>query len=210
MPVNILRMSVLAVACSMGTGLVFAQAASTPGAVANGKIGMIDARQAIVSTAEGKQASSELQSQFAPRQNELESLGKQVNDLKQRLAAGQTTLSDEEKNRLGQQGQRLTVQFDRKSNELNEDVQSAQAEVVERIGRKMVDVLDRYSRENGFIAVFDSSAQNSPILYRSNSIDLTQEIIRRYDQAYPSKSATPSNKPAVSPKPTTTPTAKPH
>jgi outer membrane protein len=204
-PINILRTGVLAVAWIVLAGSAFAQSGSTPGAVPNGKIGMIDARQVIVSTAEGKQASSELQAQFAARQNELESLGKQVNDLKQRIAAGQTTLSEEERNRLGQQGQRLAVQYDRKSNELNEDLQSAQAGVVDRIGRKMVDVLDRYSRENGFIAVFDSSAQNSPILFRSSSIDLTQEIVRLYDYAYPVNSAAPSNKPAATPQPVVTP-----
>jgi outer membrane protein len=204
-PISILRSSVLAVAWLVLSGSAFAQSGSTPGAVPNGKIGMIDARQVIVSTAEGKQASSGLQTQFAARQSELESLGKQVNDLKQRIAAGQNTLSEEERNRLAQQGQRLAVQYDRKSNELNEDLQSAQAEVVDRIGRKIVDVLDRYSRENGFIAVFDSSAQNSPILFRSSSIDLTQEIVRLYDQAYPASATTPTNKPAATPKPPVTP-----
>jgi outer membrane protein len=165
---------------------------------------VINIRLAIASTAEGKQASAELQSQFAPRQNELENLNKQINDLRQRLAAGQTTLSDEEKQRLTVQGQRLAAQLDRKNNELNEDAQAAQGDVVDRIGRKMMDVLDRYARENGYVAVLDSSAQNSPILYASSNIDVTQEIIKLYDQAYPIKAGgtTPATRPAAStPKP---------
>ena len=36
------------------------------------KYAVINVRQAIVTTAEGKQASAQLQSQFAPRQGELE------------------------------------------------------------------------------------------------------------------------------------------
>jgi outer membrane protein len=96
---------------------------------------------------------------------------------------------------------------------MQEDVNAAQADVVDRIGRKMMDVLDRYARENGFVAVFDSSAQNSPILYASNNIDLTQEVIKLYDQAYPIKAgaAAPAPKPAASttPKPATPPAAKP-
>jgi len=100
-------------------------------------------------------------------------------------------LSDEEKHRLTWQGQRLATEFDRKNNELHEDMQSAQAEVVDRIGRKLMDLLDRYSRENGYDAVFDSSAQ---ILYKPSNIDLTQDIIRLYDQAYPVKAVTPSIK----------------
>jgi len=69
----------------------------------------------------------------------------------------------------------------------------------------MMDVLDRYSRENGYVAVFDTSAQNSPILFASSGIDVTQDIIKLYDQAYPLKAgatASPATKPAAStPKP---------
>ena len=51
------------------------------------KIGVINVRQAIVATSEGKQASAELQSQFAARQSELENMNKQIADLRQRLSA---------------------------------------------------------------------------------------------------------------------------
>jgi outer membrane protein len=205
---NMIRTGVLGLACLFGTAAVRAQA--TPGSASSGKIGVINVRQAIVTTAEGKQASAELQTQFTPRQNELEGMNKQITDLRNRLSAGANTLSDEEKVRLTQQGQRLTQQLDRKNNELNEDVQAAQADVVDRIGRKMMDVLDRYARENGLVAVFDSSAQNSPILFASTNIDITQEIIKLYDQSYPVKggAAAPAAKPATS-KPATPPAAKP-
>ena len=207
---NMIRVAVFGVACLLGTTAVRAQTAA--GSASGSKIGVINVRQAIVTTAEGKLASAELQSQFAARQNELESRNKQITDLRNRLNAGANTLSDDEKVRLTQQGQRLTQQLDRKNNELQEDVNAAQAEVVDRIGRKMMDVLDRYARENGLSTVFDSSAQNSPILYASTNIDITQDIIKLYDQAYPLKSTTaPATKPAAKPvaKPATPPAAKP-
>jgi hypothetical protein len=68
----------------------------------------------------------------------------------------------------------------------------------------MMDVLDRYARENSMVAVFDSSAQNSPILFASTNIDITQEIIKLYDQAYPVKGAA-----AAPAKPAATTTPKP-
>ena len=205
---NIIRVSVLSIACLLATATVWGQAAA--GSAATGKIAVINVRQAIVTTGEGKQASSDLQAQFTPRQNELEGLNRQINDLRTRLNAGSVTLSDDEKGRLTLQGQRLTQQLDRKQNELNEDVQAAQAEVVDRIGRKMMDVLDRYSRENGLVAVLDSSAQNSPILFASTNIDITQEIIKLYDQSYPVKgaSAAPAARPAAA-RPAAAPASKP-
>ena len=194
-------------------------AAAAPAAVP-GKIGVINVRQAIVTTSEGKQASAELQSQFAARQTELENLNKQINDLKQRLSAGSATLSQEEQARLTRQGELLARQLQRKQDEYQEDVNASQGDVIDKIGRKMIDVLDRYARENGYVAILDSSAQNTPILYASNQIDVTQDIIRLYDQAYPLKAGSttpkPPSKPAAqstTPKPAPTasqpPAAKP-
>jgi len=207
---NMIRVAVLGAACLLAGTAVRAQAAA--GSAAAGKFAVINVRQAIVTTAEGKQASSELQTQFAARQTELENLNKQINDLRQRLSSGQSTLSDEEKVRLTKQGQLLTQQLERKQNELQEDLNAAQGDVVDRIGRKMMDVLERYARENNLVAVFDSSAQNSPILFAATSIDITQDIIKLYDQAYPSKggAAAPAAKPATTtPKPATPPASKP-
>ena len=199
----------LAAAGLFSTGAAWAQSPAAAASAAAGKVGVINIRQAIVTTAEGKQASAELQSQFASRQTEIENMNKQVNDLRQRLAACEGKCSQEEIARLTTQGQRLTQQLERKQNEYQEDVNAAQGEVVDRIGRKMVDVLDRYSRENGYSVVLDSSAQNTPILYASNQIDLTQDIIRLYDQAYPVKAgAGPAAKPAT-PKPAAPTPTKP-
>ena len=199
---NIIQVAFLGTACLFGASALCGQTAA--GSATSGKIGVINVRQAIVTTAEGKQASAELQSQFASRQKELETMNNQINDLRNQLQANQTTWSDEQKGRATAQGQRLTQQLDRKNNELQEDVNAAQADVVDRIGRKMMDVLDRYARENSMVAVFDSSAQNSPILFASTNIDITQEIIKLYDQAYPVKNAS-----AAPAKPAATTTPKP-
>jgi outer membrane protein len=200
------RSAALLASALLGSVAIHAQ--SAPGAAASGKVGVVDVRQAIVATSEGKQASAELQSQFASRQSELESLNKHIADVRQRLQAGDK-LSQEEQVRLQRDGEVSTRQLQRKQDEYQEDVNAAQADVVDRIGRKLVDVLDRYSRENGFVIVFDSSAQNSPVLYKSTQIDLTQDIVRLYDQAYPVKGgATTTPKPAAT-KPATPPATKP-
>jgi Skp family chaperone for outer membrane proteins len=211
------RTAALLAVSLLGTVAIQAQG-TAPGSAASGKVGVVDVRQAIVATAEGKQASAELQSQFAARQSELEGINKQISDIRQKLSLGDK-LSPDEGARLQRQGEVLTHQLQRKQDEYQEDVNAAQADVVDRIGRKMIDVLDRYSRENGFVIVFDSSAQNSPVLYKSTQIDVTQDIIRLYDQAYPVKSGalttTPkpaAAKPATAPpasKPATTPPGKP-
>jgi outer membrane protein len=206
---TLLQTAVLAAACLFSTVAVHAQGAAAAGAAVSGKTGVINIRAAIASTSEGKQAGAELQSQFAARQNELEGLNKQINDLRQRLEAGTGKLSPDEQTRLQRQGEVMARQLQRKQDEYQEDVNAAQGEVFDRIGRKMVDVLDRYARENSYVIILDSSAQNTPILFASTNIDVTQDIVRLYDGAYPAKagSAAPAAKPA--PKPATPPAQKP-
>ena len=204
----VLRFAALSAACLVGTAATWAQAAPAAAAAPVKSVGIINLRGAIGSTAEGKQASAELQSQFAPRSTEIDALTKQISDLQQKLQAGQGKLSQEEETRLTAEGQRLTQRLDRRRNDFQEDATAAQQEVLERIGRKMVDVLDRYARENGFSVVLDTSGQNSPILYASNQVDVTQDIIRLYDQQYPVKTgAAPATPKPATPKPATPPPA---
>lgn len=202
------RMKIHTVAlAAAGLLVVAAVRAQSPAAspAAAGKVGVINIRAAIGSTAEGKQAQAELQSKFAPRQTEIENMNKQINDLRQRLAACEGKCSQDEIQRLTTQGQRLTQQFDRKNTEFNEDSNAALSDVIDAIGRKMVDVLERYAGQNGYSVVLDSSAQNNPILFASQQIDVTQEIVRLYDQAYPVKGGAPAQqKPAAKPAPTPT------
>src|SRR5262252_2910361 len=62
-----------------------------------GRIGAINLQLAITSTAEGRKAAADLQSQFAPRYAELQDLQKQIDAITARLQAGQTSLSADEK-----------------------------------------------------------------------------------------------------------------
>ncbi len=168
-------------------------------AAAAGKVAVINIQSAITGTAEGKQAAAELQSQFSPRQNELDGLRKKIDDLQNRLRNCATTCSDEEKARLQREGETDTRVYQRKQQEIQDDANDAQRDVVDRIGRKMLEVIDKYSRENGYSVVFDMSAQNTPVVYAAQQNDITQDIVRLYDQAYPVKGAAAAPRPAPKP-----------
>jgi outer membrane protein len=181
------------------------RAQSTGGAAASAptKIAVLNVRNAIVATAEGKQAQALLQSQFAPKQNELQATQKQIEDIQRRMSDGARTLSDDEKAKLQRQGELLSRRLQRDNDGLTEELNAAQGEIVDSIGRKMLDVLDRYARENGYVAVLDTSAQGSPVIYGSSQADITQDVVRLYDQAYPVKGGAPAATGAPAPKPAT-------
>ncbi|HEX4073996.1 MAG TPA: OmpH family outer membrane protein [Candidatus Acidoferrales bacterium] len=194
------RATIVMLAAMMLTPALRAQtAAGTPA-----KVGVINMQAAITGTAEGKQAAAQLQSQFAPRQAELQTMQKQIEDDQSRLRTGQSTLSDEEQARLTRDYNTLTRKLQRKSQEDQDDFNDAQQDLINRIGRKMVDVLDKYAKDGGYAVVLDSSSQQTPIIYEANQVDVTQDIIRLYDEAYPMKTTTSAapSKPAT-PRPST-------
>jgi outer membrane protein len=174
------------------------------GAAAPEKIGILNMQIAITSTAEGKQASAELQAQFAPRQAELENIRKQIEDVQTRLRNGASTLSDDEKQRLARENESLTRNYQRKQQDFNDDGNEAQREVIDRIGRKLMEVVEKYARDNGYSIILDNSSQNTPVIFSANGVDISQDIIRLFDQAYPAKAGSSSTKPA-----TQRPAAKP-
>jgi outer membrane protein len=187
------------------TGALLLLCASAVGVLAQGgagsaaapKIGLLNVRGAIVATAEGKQASAQMQSQFAAQQSELDGLQKQIQDLQGQLANGARTLSDDAKARLQRQGQYLVSQSQRKQDDLNEAVQLAQTDIFESIGGKLSEVVDKYGKDNNYSLILDMSAQGSPVVFNAMQLDITDEIVRLYDQAHPLKAGATSSAPAA-------------
>jgi outer membrane protein len=181
--------------------LSFAPAAmGQAGSVPPTKFRVMDMRTAIIATAEAKADVAQLQSQFAPQSAQIESLNKQIDDIARKLQAGSNTLSDEEKARLTRQGQMLQSQSKRAQDQLEEQSNAAQQDLVDGIGRKMMDLVETYAKENGLDAVLNTSSDSIGVLYKAPSMDVTQEIVKLYDQKYPVKAAT-----TAAPKPATPP-----
>jgi RNA polymerase sigma-70 factor (ECF subfamily) len=157
---------VLALLCLRPAGAL-AQSGGSAAASGQMKIAILNVRQAIVATTEGKEASAKFQSKFAAQQNDLQNMQKQIQELQDRLSNNQGTLAVEQA-RLQRQGELLTRQFQRKQDELNEEETAAQSDVAENIGRQMLNLVDRYSREHGYAIVLDVSAQGTPVVYSSS------------------------------------------
>lgn len=162
-----------------------------------GKVGVLNMEAAITSTEEGKQAANELTAKFAPRQTELQNIQKQMQDIQTRLQTTSNTLSDDERYRLQRELDTLNKSAQRKQQEAQQDFQDAQQDLINQLGRKLITVLDKYSADNGFAVIFDTSSQQTPVIYAAKTIDVTQDIIKLYDQSYPTKAGASTPKPAT-------------
>lgn len=182
---------------------IWSQVGST-GAPAPSKVGTISLQAAIVNTAEGKQASAELQTRFAARSTELQNLQKQIKDIQAKLQSRQQVLSEGESGRLQREAERLTGTLQRKQQYFQEDLNAAQQDMMNNIGPKLADVLSKYSKENGYSVILDTSSQQTPVVYGAPQVDVTEEITKLYDQSHPAKS-TPTTTPKPTPPKSTTP-----
>jgi outer membrane protein len=193
---NSAKVLALSAAVLLAASCAMAQGSPPPANIPVPKIAIVDIQAALLSTAEGKQAAAEIQSQFSAKQAELETMRKTLSDIQARLQAGERTLSDEERVRLERQGQRTQQQLQRRQDEYQAEFNDARQDTVEKLGRKMGEIISRYARENGFMMVMDAQVCN---IYCSNQLDITQEVIRLYDQAYPVKGAAAPGTPKPAP-----------
>jgi len=168
-----------------------------------GKIGVINIQAAIAATGEGKKAFAELEKKYAPRRQDLQQLTQEVNAITEQLQKQSTTLSDDEQRRLNRELQEKQTRLKRAQEDAQADFQADNGEVVNRIGQKMVRLLDEYAQQNGYAVVIEGNPQVPIIYYVAPQIDLTEEIVKRYDAANP----VTADAPATSSPGTTAPAA---
>jgi outer membrane protein len=72
-------------------------------------------------------------------------------------------------------------------------------------------VIDKYAVANGYAVILDVSNPNTPVLYASNAVEVTKDIVDLYDKMQPTTApSTPATKPApaaTKPAPQSTPPA---
>ena len=179
-----------------------AATAANPGPVPT-KIGVVNIQQAISECAEGKKEIDALQQRFNPKQAELKTLNDEVENLKKQYQAQAEKLSDEEKNSRAKAIDTKQKALQRNYEDAQAEFQQAEQEVINRIGAKMLTVLEKYSNTNGFAVVLDvSNPQTSPVLWATQGTVITKELVDAYNAENPS--GAPAAKPAA-----TTGTARP-
>ena len=188
------------------------------------KIAVIAIQQAIVATKDGQKAAAELGSKAEPKKKELEQKQSDINSLQDQLSKGQNTLSESTKNDIYKNIESKKKSLQRDFEDAQAEMDQEQQKILQQLGQRMLAVIERYARDNGYTLVVDVSNPQTPVLYAAPSIDITKEIIELYDKsaaqlsspAKPASSAkppatapgatTPANPPAAAP---TTPAAKP-
>jgi outer membrane protein len=193
-----MRSRLISTVVLLGAGLgAYAQAPN--------KVGVISIQGAIVGTKDGQKASQELDAKFVPKNKEFQNRQSELTQLQDQLSKGGTVMAEDKRSQLARDVDEKKKRLERDMQDAEEDLRTEQQKVLSSLGQRMMAVIEKYAKDNNFSLILDVSNQNTPVLYASSGIDITQDIVSLYDKN--TVSGGPASTSSTVPKPVT-PAAK--
>ena len=157
-------------------------AAPSPAAgSAAARIGIINIQNAIVLTNEGRRDLEALQKKFEPTQASLNNLNQEIENLKKQLQTQSDKLNEQARADMVKNIETKQKSLQRQVEDAQADFQGQQNEIANRIGGKLLEVLDKFAKSNGYSVIIDVSSQQSPVLWAAQNSDVTQQIVNAYN-----------------------------
>jgi len=179
--------------------------AQSPGAPT--KIGLVGIQEAILSTAEGKKSMADLQKKYQPRQQEIQNEQRDIQAISDQLQKQAATLSDDEQRRLNRELEDKQKVYKRATEDYQADTSADRDEMLNRIGQKMLKVIQDYASKNGYTLVL--GRDQVPIYFAATEVELTDQIVKLYDAAYPAEAPTSGGPAAPATRSNTPSTSRP-
>jgi outer membrane protein len=177
-------------------GLVIATALARPALAEEVKLGYVDLRRALHETEDGRKARSSLEKVFSQKQKELdeqqEEVKKAIEDLnKKRTLLPADTVRQKEAE-LQDRVAKVQQTYLRHQQDLAGKEEEATRPIVERLQR----IIGKIAAAENFTMIFDKS---QGVVYAKPHLELTNEVIRRYNAGEEKGSAPASSgsKPAA-------------
>ena len=169
------------------------------------KVGVISIQGALVGTKDGQKASQELDTKFMPKKKEFDTRQTEIAQMQDQYNKGGTVMSEDKRNQMARDIDEKKKRLQRDMQDAEEEQQGEQQRLLQGLGQRMMAVIEKYAKDNGYTIVLNVSDPNTPVLYASSAIDITQDIISLYDKTSTNggPAAAPSTPGSVAPKPST-------
>lgn len=189
------KVKIITLALGLGLAATTSALAQAGAPAPSNKVGIVAIQAAIANSNEGKKELDALQQRFAGKQNELKALKDEVDNLQKQLQTQGEKLSEEERNNRVKTLELKQKSLQRSGEDFQNEVQLAEQELVNRLGGKMMVVLEKYAAANGFGVILDVSSQQTSVLWANQATNITQQLIDAYNAQSP---VAPAPKPAGS------------
>jgi outer membrane protein len=174
-------------------------------AQSSGKVAILNLASAMEKSMEGKQAIADFQAKLTSKQNEMQKKSNEIEEMQKQLQTQGQTLSDDARATLARKIEIGNTDLTRAREDAQKEFGTMQQEIYGRLGSKMMPIIEQYAKENNISMILDPVIQSSQVIYFDPSIEITDDIVKRYDAA-PAAAPAPANRPA---QPATRPAATP-
>ena len=151
--------------------------AATSDARADFKIGVVNVQYAVTQTEDGIRATNTFKKIFDKRQQDLDARQTDLEKMKGDIEKQTRILSREALTRRMEDWQKRMVDLQTLFVEHNKELQKKQGELTSPIMKKMIGVIGRIAKKNGFDVIVDAQA----VPYVRSDLDLTDQVIQMYN-----------------------------
>lgn len=143
------------------------------------KVGIINSQEILERSIEGKKAIAQLEEKNRKTQQDLSKLDDQIRQLETKLNTQGLTMTQEAVISLSADLDRKRTERQRMAEDATKDMQELQQRLYLKIQSEVMPIINKLGQEKGLDLILDLRA--SGILYFNPAIDLTEEVIKRYD-----------------------------
>jgi outer membrane protein len=163
-----------ALALALPLSLVAARAARAE------KIAYVDVQKVIGEVEEGKAAKARLTSERDAKKGDLDKRQKELEQLKSDYDRQAAVLTDDAKQAKQQEMQKKYLELQQVARQMQEDLAQKEDEAMRSISEKLLAVVQEVSEKDGFAFVIKKEA----LLNAPSSADITNEVVRRYNDRF--------------------------
>jgi outer membrane protein len=144
------------------------------------KIRIIDLAKALNESEAGKKAKADLESLIKSKQTIIEEKGKKLESLKSELEKQAALISAEAKKAKEEELERALRDYQRTVSDSQAEVQKKEGELTNEILKELRSTINSVAAEEGYSLVLEKA--EGVVLYSSSEIDITDKIIKKYNE----------------------------
>ena len=165
---------------------------------AGAKYAFVNIQRIAGESAEGKVSTARVQALNQQKVNELNEMNKALQAVQQKLEAGASVLSVTAAAQLQKDIERRQIDIQRFTEDAQQDVTTLQQQLQADFEQKLTPILAQIGQEKGLHFMF--SVQDAGVVWGDPSLDITTEIITKFNAASPALPA-PQRPAATAPRP---------
>ncbi len=145
------------------------------------KIAIVNSNDVLEKSAEGKRTLARLQDADKQNQAKISKLDDDIRQLQTKLNTQRITMTDEAVLANQADLERKQTQRKRDAEDAYAQMQELSTRLFKKLQDELIPIVEQIGKERGLDIIFDRD--RSGAVYYSPAIDLTAEVIKRYDQS---------------------------